>query len=358
MRRILITGCGGYAAIGFIRCLRGASEKFYLVGADSNAYNTFFRLTDKTYLLPSGDDPSYIDALNKLIKKEKIELIWSQPPQEVKTISENREKLLAKVFLPSQETVDIFESKIETARRLKEKGIAIPQSLLVENKKDLQRAFMLFGKKIWLRAIKGAGGKGAFLASSLQEAVFWMKFNKGWGSFSAAEYLPGKGFGCDMLFYEGKLIFSQVKERISYFMSKVNIVGVTGTTGILKTVNDRRINEFCEKAVYAIDAKPHGVFDVDMKCDLDGNPKVTEINIGRFLSSSLSLFYKTGFLAPYYCIKLALEGKLPVKIKKINPIPADIIIARQLDIEPQMFYAKDVKRIEERRQKNLVVLIK
>lgn len=357
MKRILITGCGGYAAIGFIRCLKQAAEKLYLVGTDSNPHNVFFRLTDKTYLVPPADDPFYIGALNKIIKKEKVDLIWSQPPQEVRVISENRDKLLAKVFLPSRETVDIYESKIETARRLQEKGVAIPQSLLVEKRKDLRKACRLFRDKIWLRAIKGAGGKGAFLAGSFEEALFWIEYNKGWGSFSAAEYLPGKGFGCDMLFYEGRLIFSQVKERISYFMSKVNIAGITGTTGVLKTVDDKKINEFCEKAVYAIDPKPHGVFDVDTKCDLSGQPRVTEINIGRFLSSSVSLFYKTGFPAPYYAVKLALEGKMPERIKKINPIPKDIIISRQLDVEPQMYSVKEVDAIEKKRGRDLVALV-
>lgn len=358
MKRILITGCGGYAAIGFIRCLRKANEKFYLVGTDSNSNSVFFKLTDKVYLVPAADHPGYIDSINKVIKKEKIDFVWAQPPQEVRVISDNREKLLSTVFLPSKETIAVYESKIETAGRLKEKNIAIPQSLLVEKKKDLQNAFRLFGKKIWLRAVIGAGGKGAFLADDIDEAIFWIKYNNGWGNFSAAEYLPGKGFGCDMLFYNGRLIFSQVKERISYFMAKVNIAGITGTTGVLKTVNDKKINDFCELAVRAIAPKPHGVFDVDLKCDSKGKPRVTEINIGRFLSSSLSLFYKTGFLAPYYVVKLALEGKLPVKIRKINPIKKDIIISRQLDVEPEMYLEKTIRRVEEIRDKNLIALVK
>lgn len=358
MKRILITGCGGYAAIGFIRCLRKANEKFYLIGTDSNSSNIFFKLADRSYLVPLADDPHYIEAINKVIKKEKIDFVWSQPPQEVRVISENRDKLLAKVFLPDKETINIYESKIETARRLQEKGVGTPKSLLVRRQKDLKDAFKLFGGKVWLRATIGAGGKGAFLASSLKEALFWMEFNKGWGNFSAAEYLPGKGFGCDMLFYDGKLVFSQVKERVSYFMSKVNIVGVTGTTGVLKTVNDKKINEFCEKAVRAIDQNPHGVFDVDIKCNSKGELKVTEINIGRFLSSSLSLFYKTGFLAPYYVVKLAFEGNLPLKIRKINPIRKDIIIARQLDLEPEMYSLEELIKIEKNRQKNLIALVK
>lgn len=345
MRKILLTGCGGFASIGFIRCLRKADEKFYLVGTDSNPDNIFFSLADKTYLIPKADDPNYINSLNKIIKKESIDLIWSQPQSEVEVISENRDKINTKVFLPSKETVLICENKIETAKLLDQKNIPIANSILINKKIDLKKAFKMLGSKIWLRAIKGAGGKGAFLAKTYKEAFFWIEFNKGWGNFSASEYLAGKGYGSDLLFFNGKLIFSQIKERISYFMSKVNIVGVTGTTGVLKTVDDKSLNKLCERAVYAIDEKPHGAFDVDIKCDKKGNPKVTEINVGRFLSSSVSLFYKSGFLAPYYAIKIALDGKLEMKIKKINPIKKDIIISRQLDVEPAMYSVKERNRL-------------
>lgn len=358
MKRILLTGCGGFAAIGFLRCLKKANEKFYLVGTDSNPYNVFLNLTDKTYLIPSADHPNYIGALIKVIKKEKIDLVWSQPQPEVQLISKNREQLAAKVFLPDKKTVEIYEDKAKTAQNLEAKKIPVPKSMLIIKKNDLKNALREFGGKVWLRAIKGTGGKGAFLAGNFKQAQFWMEFNKGWGNFSASEYLPGKGYGCDMLFFEGKLVFSQVKERLTYFMSKVNIVGITGTTGVLKTVHNQKLNELCEKVIYSICERPHGVFDVDIKCDEKGHPKVTEINVGRFLSSSVSLFYKTGFLAPYYAVKLALDGKLPVKIKKRNPIPKDIIISRQLDIEPQSFLLKDIEKISKEQNKNLISLVK
>jgi len=358
MKRILVTGCGGNATIGFIRCLKAAKEKFYIVGTDSNPANLFFNITDKTYLIPPATSQKYIEALNKIIKKEKIDLIWSQPQPEILTISENRENIKAKVFLPSKEAVVICDSKIKTAEALSDAHLPIPKFIMLNKKSDLNKAFKIFGKNVWLRAITGAGGKGAFLAKNIKEALFWIEFNNGWGTFSAQEYLPGKGYGCDMLFYNGELIFSQVKERITYFMAKANIVGVTGTTGVLKTIHNSVIDRLCLKAVLAVDPVPNGVFAVDMKCDVKGNPKVTEINAGRFLSSSVSLFYKSNFLAPYYAVKIALDGAISEKIKKNNPIPKDIIINRQLDIEPAIISLKTLSSLENKLKYNLLVEVK
>ena len=98
MKRILCTGAGGPAGINFTMSLRAAPEKMSIVGTDSNEYFLNLAITDAKYLVPRAKDPAYIDKLNEIIAKEKIEFLHAQPDVEVEVVSEKREKLEAPRF--------------------------------------------------------------------------------------------------------------------------------------------------------------------------------------------------------------------------------------------------------------------
>ena len=79
LKRILCTGAGGPAGINFTMSLRGAPEKLTLVGTDSNEYFLNLAITESKYLVPRAKDPSYIDKLNEIIRKEHIDFLHAQP---------------------------------------------------------------------------------------------------------------------------------------------------------------------------------------------------------------------------------------------------------------------------------------
>jgi carbamoyl-phosphate synthase large subunit len=109
--------------------LRAAPENMYLIGTDSNALYLHLAITDNKYLVPRAKDPSYIDKLNEIISKEKIEFLHAQPDIEVEVVSENREKLNAPVFLPSKAAVKACQDKLESARVWKKKGVPVARTI-------------------------------------------------------------------------------------------------------------------------------------------------------------------------------------------------------------------------------------
>ena len=111
MKRIIITGAGGSAGNNFIKSLRMSKEKFYIVGTDSSKYYAKLSQADNTFVLPSCSSFDYIDQLNAVIKLEKIEFVHPQPDTEVKVISDNRDRINAKTFLPLKETIDTAQDK-------------------------------------------------------------------------------------------------------------------------------------------------------------------------------------------------------------------------------------------------------
>ena len=346
-RKIMVTGCGGYAAIGFTRCLR-ATSPFSMLGTDSDTRYVHFSETGRTCLIPSADADNYIAVINDIVDKYKIVFVHAQPPAEIPFLSKARAKIHAKLSLPRHETIVTCNDKLKSNAIWKAEGIATAESVICQ-KETLTATFVALDSPVWLRAITGAGAKGAFLAKTQLEAEMWLNINNGWGNFMASEYLPGDNFGCDLLFDEGELICSQTKQRLEYVLHKANITGITGTTGILKCVKDKLVNIKAEEAIYAIDKAPHGVFAVDFKADGNRDLCVTEINAGRFLSSSLHLFHKAPLSLPFWYVKLALGEQIP-KHEIYNPIADGLMLLRQVDTEPKVIMHYELESLKRQQE--------
>ena len=83
------------------------------------------------------------------------------------------------------------------------------------------------------------------------------------------------------------------------------------------------------RAIKAVALDSTGVFCVDLTEDENGKPIVTEINAGRFFTTSF-FFTKAGCNMPYYYIKMAYGEPLP-KLKQYNALPENLYWCRHLD---------------------------
>ncbi|MCW1296177.1 MAG: ATP-grasp domain-containing protein [Candidatus Parvarchaeota archaeon] len=335
MKRILVTGCGGPAGVNFIKSLRLVKEKIYIVGSDANKYYLELPNVNKRYLVPRCDSPNYINKLNKIIKKEKIQFVHPQPDAEVGFISENREKINTHVFLPKKETVRICQDKFESAKIWKKNNIEVAETFLIEDEDSINRAAHELGYPFWIRATKGAGGRGSSLIKNFEQAISWIRYWRARGEnwqFIAQEYLPGKNIAFHSLWKDGELVVSQARERIEYIYPYLAPSGITGTPSVQVTINRKDVNKIATKAILAIDKEPEGIFCVDLKENKKGIPCPTEINAGRFFTTSL-FFSTVGLNMPYYYIKLAFNEKIP-KLPKYNALPTGIFWIRHMDSGP------------------------
>ena len=335
-----MTGAGGSAAINFIKCLRMVkNEKFFLVGSDINRFHLELSDVDKRYILPKATDDSYIDALNMLIERENIHMVHPQPDIEVRVIAENRKRINAITRLPRTKTVKICQDKFLTSEILSKNNISVPKSVLVKNESDLEKYFDSLKecsptKKVWIRAVRGAGSRAALPISTVDQAKMWIDYWErekgiGYGDFMLCEFLPGKEFAWQSIWDDGELIVSQARERLEYLFGNITPSGQTSTPSIAVTVHRDDINEIATKAVKAIDKHATGIFCIDIKEDAFGKPKITEINVGRFFTTS-NFFAEAGCNMPYYHIKLAFGEEIP-STPKYNPIPEGIFWVRVVD---------------------------
>lgn len=340
MTRILITGAGGSAAYNFYDALKLAFDDLYVVGVDAHPEHLELIDVDKRYTVPLVSDPAYIDAINKIIEKEKIEFVHPQPDVEVNFLSQHKDKINAKLFLPDYDVIEACHDKMQFNKILTEKNVAVPAALHIKTPDDLKRSLKELTKtqpKIWLRAIRGAGSRASLPINSFYQGDAWIDYwrnSRGidYGDFMASEFLPGREFAWQSLWYNGELVTAQARERLEYIFGNLTPSGQTSSPSVAKTVNRDDINETGQAAVKAVCDKPHGVFCVDMKEGLDGVPKVTEINAGRFFTTS-NFFAHAGLNMPQMYVELGLHGKLNTpKPPKLNPLKEDLYWVRMIDM--------------------------
>jgi len=354
LKRIMATGAGGPAGINFVMSLRLAPEKIFIVGTEANPHFAHLVPADKTYLVPKAEEEGYIDKLNEIIRKEKIEFLHAQTDVEVAVVSENREKIEANLFLPSKKTVKICQDKLESAKIWLKKGVPTAKTLEINSEKDIKRAFEELGSPIWIRARHGAGGRGSTPAANEETAISWVNYWKARGmkwAFIAQEHLPGKNIGFHSLWKNGELVTSMARERIEYIYPHLAPSGVTGTPAVQRTIHDENVNKIATEAVLAIDPNFNGIACVDLKENREGIPCVTEINAARMFTTSYFFSYASKILRkdhyaniPYLYVKLAYKESIP-EIPKYNILPEGIYWIRHIDAPAKL--VKDGKILGE-----------
>jgi carbamoylphosphate synthase large subunit len=309
-----------------------------LTGTDADKTSLQLNMwIDSSYHLPSADKQNYLAALNKVIEKERVEVVFPQPDTEVGRISMDRERVRARLFLPDPKTVsdclDKFASLSLWARAgLRKKPIILSASDRANSKKIQDLEF-----PCWIRAREGAGGLLSSKAENSEVVDHWVKFHWDQGiktDFVAEEYLPGRDYCFMSLWDKGSLVTSMIRERLSWVGHR--LIGSGGTSKLNHVVHSTTVNEEAVKAIKAIDRTPHGIFCVDLKEDVEKSPVPTEINC-RFTTNVHYLTLAAMKLAhpewnfPWIAAKLALGEDIP-ECSKTNALPADLWFTKNTDM--------------------------
>ena len=132
----------------------------------------------------------------------------------------------------------------------------------------------------------------------------------------------------------GELVAAQVGRRLYWEFSNLTPSGVTGVGGAWRWISDPVVAGVARQAVMAVDSSPNGIFSVDMNYDSDGEPKVTEINAGRFLSGGVIHMTNDCFNFARAAVLSTLDkipsGQSPV----LNPLSETEVFIHGMNKEP------------------------
>jgi len=360
MKKILLLSAGGPAGVNFIKSLELA-HGYEIYGADINPFHlvNVEQLTKKTFKIPRCNSPDYIDEINKIIDKYKIDFVHAQSDPEVRRIANARGKINTLTFLPSTETVFTCQDKYKSAEIWSKKWseaeprflsgkYMIPKNNVTEWLKSKN------SDKFWVRAIEGAGGKASTPFKDIEVLAAWLDY---WGlrypdmNFMIQEYLPGRNIAWQGIYKRGNLITSQARERVEYIYPGLAPSGVTGTPSVQRTIRDKRVNKNAERAIKMIDPMPDGVFGVDLKENKFGEPIPTEINTGRFFTTSFFFPYAGGVFKCKRCnmpdvyIKTAFNERIEDGLNR-NILPEDIYWIRHMDCPAQLQTGDTIRHLK------------
>jgi carbamoyl-phosphate synthase large subunit len=342
MSKILITGAGGAPSEGVINSLLRCEKKEKIYGMGSEPTDLALSAAHKKYYVPYANAPDYPEKLEMILDNVEPDLIHFQNDLEIFHASQLREMIHSKgtkTFMPTHDVIDICVNKYKSYLKWKKADVKVSENILINNENDLRDAFKQLADKdgkIWLRASSiGGGGKGALPADDYDFAKGWIdKFN-GWGDFVAARMLTKDTVTWLSIWYEGKLVVAQTRIRKGWTHGNRTLSGVTGVTKVGQTYSNTTVDDIAHNAIFAVDAKPHGIYGVDMAYDENGIPNPTEINISRFFTTVL-FFTEAGLNMPKIFKDIALYREFPRLKKTINPLPDGLLWLRGMDTKPRL----------------------
>jgi carbamoyl-phosphate synthase large subunit len=341
MKRILLSEAGGTLMRNVVASLRDAPERYHVVGICSNPYELQLSKCDESYLVPPAADPFFIPAVAAIAKKTDVGFLHSQHDEVIKVLSTRRAEVPVPMFLPDERTVSACIDKFESYRLWAAAGIPVPRTMEICSEPDLREAFQILGPTIWLRLKEGGGGAGALPTSDYGFAKAWIDQCGGWGKFTAAELLSPESVTWSSIWQNGELVVAQGRKRLNWLFGNRTLSGVTGVTGVGETISDPQVDEMAQAAILAIDPSPEGIFSVDMTYRRNGEPCLTEINIGRFFTT-IDFFTKAGVNFPHIFAALAYGEQPSLPARRINPLPSGLLWIRGMDTEPVLVHKDSI----------------
>ncbi len=354
MKTILITGAGSGGSTNLIRSIRHSGYPVRIIGSNADKFTLAQSLADTNYCIPRGDSgDAYFDAVNEIVARENVDLLVPNNDTEVRVMAFNRKRLNAPVFLPDEETVTICQDKFVFSQKMIAGGFKVAETISIDTIEDVDKAFDHFRghEKLWCRMRKGSGSAGALPVSKPEQAKAWIRYWQDMrgvpeGMFLLSEYLPGRDYAFQSLWNRGELVVAKTCERLAYHFARQMPSNASSTPSLGKLLVNPVVNDLCTRAIKSIAPNATGMFSADLKEDRDGNPCITEINIGRFFMITIA-FNTVGKhnMAELY-LKLAFGEPVSVpENERYNDIgDEDTYLIRGLDNQAAVISASQMEK--------------
>lgn len=346
--RLLLTGVGGSASTNFLDAVSLSGLRVSVVGTDSSAYMLSLAKVEHKYLVPRASEDSYTDVIHALVRGQKCDVIHAQPDVEVLRLSESRTSTAASMFLPSHDAIVLAGDKERFAKRMRESGIPVPISFSGSSEVEIYEKtseLLKTHEKLWVRARKGAGSRAALPISTAAQAINWIKWwieekNFVYGDFQVSEFLPGEEYALQTIWQNGRLIAAEARIRVNYLFGFLSPSGQSSSPSVARSTSNPAVYDVGINAIKSLQSTPNGVFCVDMKTNSAGSVVVTEINAGRFFTTS-NFFAHAGVNMPEMTLRAAMGEQLsPTPIASLGD---DLYWIRMMDMGYRLVHKDELE---------------
>lgn len=344
---VIITCAGSGGANNLMRSIRESEYgDVTIVGTDSDRVLLQKSTADHDYVVPTGDDPEYVTAINEICARHDADVFIPQHETEVRHVASRRGAVDAAVLLPEESSVHRCLDKYQLQRDLAELGFPVPETMSLEDA-TIEEAFDTIsgGGPLWCRARYGSSSMEARPVRTPVQAREWIMYwveqtGRSFEDFTLTEFLPGEDYQIFTLWNEGELVVGKGCDRQRYFFGQE----YTGaSTPLVSQLVDRPdLHETAEAVVEEVAPNATGNLGVDFKVSEDGEPKITEINVGKFVMVN-DFFNLTG---EYNMAELFLDvarGDEPAPPNQWGDVDPDMYLVRGIDLEPDIVHRDDIE---------------
>ena len=322
---VLSSACGAFFMPGFFKCLKENKERnITIIGADLSCdqlTNSLF--VDKYYQVPKYTDPTYVDVLLDICKKESVDVFFPHISMELPYILERMadfEALGVKVAISDKETLTTANCKYHLYELMKEKGLTVPKYFLVDSAKTLRNRISELGfpqRPVCVKMTENSGSRGVrIVRADISKSDLFMHYKPSsmnvtldemceildgcnpMPTIMAMEFLPGVEYTVDLLADHGKTLYIAGRRNTTSSMS------IAQTSVVEK--NDVAY-KLCEDIVRNLNLDGNIGFDFMM--DENDTPWLTDLN--PRVTATIILYAGAGMNFPYLRVKQLLGENMP-----------------------------------------------
>ncbi|MRX27257.1 ATP-grasp domain-containing protein [Kangiella sp. HZ709] len=289
--RVLVSGAGGAAAVSFFKSVSYLDLNIHMADIDPLAVGLYLVPEHKRHIVKKGSDLNFVNCLLEVCVKEKIDVLIPTVDCELVPIAQNMHKFRAnniKVPISTENTLATCLDKYALMQCLT--GIA-PLA-----KFELYKGLPL--KKDWIYPViakprTGSGGRGIKYINHESE----LDSIPSDGSYLIQEFLPGEEYSVDTYMNQSGFVVSAV--------IRARLKTDSGVAVASCTIKDKELESAASEIARNLNLRY--VSNIQFKRDLNGSPKLLEIN-PRF-PGTMPLTVGAGVNMPELCLR-ELNNKL------------------------------------------------
>jgi carbamoyl-phosphate synthase large subunit len=295
--RILVTGAGALLGQGIIRALRNSSLDCTIIAVDPSPYAVGLYWADQADRVPMARSPEYLDVLERLLERERPDVLLVGTDTELPIISRHRQRLEdeygCQVLVSDPRVIEIADDKWLTAEFLRSAGFPHPASSLPD---QVEALLERVGFPLVVKPRRGARSVGVHRVETRGELDH---------AIAAVDdpVIQECVATDDEEYTAGVLVFPD-SEVLSIVMQRHLRDGNT-FRAFVKPFPE--LNAFVQRVAHTL--APWGPVNFQFRVDGQGIPKIFEIN-ARF-SGTTPLRARAGFNEVEMAVRYLLEGQRP-----------------------------------------------
>lgn len=289
--RVAVTGAGGGVGQSIIKALHGTD--YDVVALDSYALATGLYAVERSYLIPSPSDPSFVDRLLTICQAEQCRLLFPGLDTELPILARSAHRFTEAGTTPivsSPAVIELSDNKMATYQVLSQHGVSVPATVDLPRHATADDIPLSFPYVLKKRA-GGSRSRDVYVVNEAHDLKSLEAQGTDFSQFVAQDYIAGEEYTCGSVNLDGRCMGVIVMKRILR----------DGDTYKCFTVRDDAVEAEVRKAMDAI--RPFGACNVQLRVE-DGKPYIFEINArcsGTTAARALSGFDEPRMIADYLC---------------------------------------------------------